>query len=90
MTVDLPQINCTARPAAGTEHVKPRRPGDQRGPDRRRPQHVPARDKLLIPTLDDGLRSTWFMWLGGSRGAGVVLSVICSTELQFIRTGPNA
>jgi hypothetical protein len=56
MPVDLPQINCPARSAAGAEHVKPRCPGDQRGPDRWRPQHIPAGGKLLIPSLDDGLR----------------------------------
>ena len=56
MAVDLPQINCPARPAARAEHVEPRRPCDQRSPDRRRPQHVPARSQLLIPALDDGLR----------------------------------
>jgi hypothetical protein len=54
--VDLPQIDCPARAAARAEHVKPRRSRDQRGPDRRRPQNVPAGDKLLIPALDDGLR----------------------------------
>jgi hypothetical protein len=56
MAIDLPQINCTAYAAARAEHVKPRRPRDQRGPDRRRPQHVPAGEKLLIPAFDDGLR----------------------------------
>jgi hypothetical protein len=43
MTVDFPQINCPARAAAWAEHVEPRRPCDQRGPDRRRPQHVAAK-----------------------------------------------
>ena len=42
--------------AAGAEHVKPRPPRDQCGPDRGRPQDIAAGDKLLIPTLDDGLR----------------------------------
>jgi DNA invertase Pin-like site-specific DNA recombinase len=64
MTIDLPQINCPARAAARTEHIEPWRPCDQRGPDRRRPQHVPAGDKLLIPALDDGPR------LGARGGIG--------------------
>jgi hypothetical protein len=38
--------------AAGAEHVKPGRPCDQRGSDRRRPQHVPAGGELLIPVLE--------------------------------------
>jgi hypothetical protein len=54
MTVDLAQIDRPARATAWAEHVQPGRPSDQRGPDRRRPQHVPAGNKLLIPTLDDG------------------------------------
>jgi hypothetical protein len=54
MAVDLPEINRPACTTARAEHVKPGRPCDQRGPDRRRPQHVPG--KLLIPALDDGFR----------------------------------
>jgi hypothetical protein len=53
MTVDLPQINRPARAAARAEHIEPRRPGDQRGPDGRRPQDVAAGGKLLVPALDD-------------------------------------
>jgi hypothetical protein len=56
MAVDLSKINCPARAAARAEHVEPWRPRDQSGPDRRRPQHVTAGGKLLVPTLDDGLR----------------------------------
>jgi hypothetical protein len=56
VTVDLPQVDCAARAAARAEHIEPGRPGNQRGPDRRRPQDVPAGEKLLIPPLDDGLR----------------------------------
>ena len=56
MAVDLSKINRPARAAARAEHVEPRRPRDQRGPDRRRPQHVAAGGKLLVPALDDGLR----------------------------------
>jgi len=58
------EINCPAPAAARAERVEPGRPCDQRGPDRRRPQHVPAGDKLLIPALDDGLR------LGARGGVG--------------------
>ena len=56
MAVDLSKVNRPARAAARAEHVEPRRPRDQRGPDRRRPQHVAAGGKLLVPALDDGLR----------------------------------
>jgi hypothetical protein len=56
MTINLPQINCPARAAAWAEHVEPRRPCDQRSPDLRRPQHVAAGGKLLVPAFDDGLR----------------------------------
>jgi hypothetical protein len=50
------KIDRPARAAARAKHVEPRRPRDQCGPDRRRPQHVAARGQLLIPSLDDGLR----------------------------------
>ena len=33
MTIDLPQIDCSARSASRAEHVEPRRPRNQRGPD---------------------------------------------------------
>jgi hypothetical protein len=56
MAVDLSKINRPARATAWAEYVEPRRPRDQRGPDRRRPQHAAARGQLLIPALDDGLR----------------------------------
>jgi hypothetical protein len=55
VTVDLSKINRPARAAARAEHVEPGRPRDQRGPDRRRPQHVTAGGKLLVPALDDAL-----------------------------------
>jgi hypothetical protein len=57
MTVDLSKINRPARAAARAEHVESRRPRDQRGPDRRRPQDVAAGGKLLVPALDDALVS---------------------------------
>jgi hypothetical protein len=47
MTVDLAQMNRPARATAWTERVKPRTPCDKRGPDRRRPEHVPAGRKLI-------------------------------------------
>jgi hypothetical protein len=50
--------------AARAEHVEPQCPGDQRGPDRGRPQHVAAGGKLLVPAFDDGLR------LGARGGIG--------------------
>jgi hypothetical protein len=56
VTVDRPQINRPARAASRAEHVEPRRPCDQRGPDRRRPPQVPAGGQLPIPAFDDGLR----------------------------------
>jgi hypothetical protein len=40
VTIDGAQINRPARPAGWAEHIEPRRPGDQRGSDRWRPQHV--------------------------------------------------
>jgi hypothetical protein len=55
MPVDLSKIDGPACAAALAEHVEPRRPRDQRGPDRRRPQHVAAAGKLLVPALDDAL-----------------------------------
>jgi hypothetical protein len=66
MTINLPQINCPARAAARAEHVKPGRPCDQRGPERRRPQDVPAGGQLLIQAFDNGLR------LGARGGIGNV------------------
>jgi hypothetical protein len=56
MTVDGSQVDGPARPAARTEDVKPRRPGDQRSPDCWRPQHVAARGQASIPAVDDELR----------------------------------
>jgi hypothetical protein len=56
MTVDGPQIDRPARAAARTEDVEPRRPGDQRGPDGRRPQHVAAGGQASVPAIDDQLR----------------------------------
>jgi hypothetical protein len=56
MTINHPQIDSPACAAARTEHIEPRRPCDQRGPDRRRPQDVSAGDKLFVPAFDDGLR----------------------------------
>ena len=40
MAVDGAEINGATRPAAGAEHVEPWRSGEQRSPDRLRPQHV--------------------------------------------------
>jgi hypothetical protein len=56
MAVDRPQIDRPARAAAWAKHLEPRRSRDQRGPDCRRPQHVAAGGKLLVPALDDCLR----------------------------------
>jgi hypothetical protein len=55
MAFDLSKVNRPARAAARAEHVEPRRSRDQRGSDGRRPQHVAAGGKLLVPTLDDAL-----------------------------------
>jgi hypothetical protein len=81
MAVDLSKINCPARAAARAEHVEPWRPRDQSGPDRRRPQHVTAGGKLLVPTLDDGLRL-------GARGS--VRSRLLSKKLVGRRQRPAA
>jgi hypothetical protein len=54
--VDLTEINRAARATAGAVHVEPWHAGDQRRPDRGRPQHVAAGGKLLIPALDNALR----------------------------------
>jgi hypothetical protein len=48
MAVDGPQINRAARPTARTEDIQPGRSGDQRGPDRGRPQHVAAGGQASI------------------------------------------
>jgi hypothetical protein len=90
MTIDLPQINCPACAAARAEYVKPGRPCDQRGPDRRRPQHVPAGGKLLIPAFDDGVcagvvsnderdraRAAWSN-LGGARDIAGPISTLAA------------
>ena len=55
MAVDGPKIDRPACPAARTENVEPWRFSEQRGPDRRRPQHVPAGRQAPIPTVDDEL-----------------------------------
>jgi hypothetical protein len=38
------------------DSIQPRRSGDQRGPDRRRPQHVAPGRQAPIPAVDDELR----------------------------------
>jgi hypothetical protein len=53
MAIEGAEIDGFAGAAARTEHVEPRRAGEQRRPDRRRPQHVAAKGKLFIPALDD-------------------------------------
>ena len=55
MTVERPQIDRPARPAARTEDVEPRRPGHQRSAYRGRPQHVAAGGKASIPAVNDEL-----------------------------------
>jgi ATP dependent DNA ligase-like protein len=55
MPVDRAEIDRLAGAAAGAEHVEPWRAGEQRRPDGRRPKHVPAKGKLIIPALDDRL-----------------------------------
>jgi hypothetical protein len=54
--IDGPKIDGFAGAAARTEHIEPWRAGEQRRPDRGRPQHVPAEGKLVIPSLDHGFR----------------------------------
>jgi hypothetical protein len=56
MAVNGAQIDRPASAAARTEDVEPRRPGDQRGPDCWRPQHVTAGGEAPIPAIDDELR----------------------------------
>jgi hypothetical protein len=73
MAVYIAQIDRLACAAARAEHVEPWRSRDQRGPDRGRPQHVPAGGKLLIPTVDDGLR---LGARGKLRGLGISLRSI--------------
>jgi hypothetical protein len=55
MTVQRTEINRSARPAAGAEDIQPRRPGEQRGADRGRLQHVPSGREPPIPAIDHGL-----------------------------------
>jgi hypothetical protein len=80
MAVDLAQVDCPARAAARAEHVEPRRPRHQRGSDRRRPQHVPAGDKLLIPAFDDGLRFGARGSIATCRLAAMAMSKCAATE----------
>jgi hypothetical protein len=56
VTIDFPQVDCSTCPTTRAEHLEPRRLCDQRSSDRRRPQHVTAGSKLLVPALDDCLR----------------------------------
>jgi hypothetical protein len=56
VTIDRPEIDCAAGPAARTEDVEPRRSGDQRGADGGRPQHVAAGGLASVPTINDELR----------------------------------
>jgi hypothetical protein len=54
MAIEGAEIDRLAGAAARAEHVKPWRAGEQRRPDRGRPQHVAAEGKLIVPSLDDG------------------------------------
>jgi hypothetical protein len=54
VAVDGPQIDRPACPA-GQKTSSPRRPSDQCGPDRRRPQRVAASGHSSIPAVDDEL-----------------------------------
>jgi hypothetical protein len=79
VTIDSPKIDGTARPAAGAEDVEPWRAREQRRPDRRRPQHVPAEGELIVPALNDGLRL-------GTRGpvGGIALEAALAGLLRSV------
>jgi len=53
MTVDGPDIDRAACPAAWTIHVKPRHAGDYGAADGRRPQRAAAGCKRGVPSLND-------------------------------------
>ena len=55
MAIEGAEIDGAACVAAWAVHVEPWRSGDQRRPDRGRPQHIPAKGELIVPALDDGL-----------------------------------
>jgi hypothetical protein len=55
MAIDGAKIDGAASCAARTEHIEPGRPGQQRPPDRWRPQHVTTGGELIVPALDQGL-----------------------------------
>jgi hypothetical protein len=55
MAIDGAKIDGAARCAARTEHIEPGRPGQQRRPDRWRPQHVTTGGELIVPSLNDSL-----------------------------------
>jgi hypothetical protein len=92
VAVQCAQINRPARPAARTKDVEPGRPGEERGPDCRRPQHVAAGGQSPIPAVDNKLG------LGARSRAGLDVEPSCpiapvsrrgarkSILLKFLRT----
>ena len=55
MTVDGPQVDCLGSSRTPDRRRSARRPGDQRGPYRWRPQYVPASGQPSVPAVDDEL-----------------------------------
>jgi hypothetical protein len=81
VAVNGAQIYSPACPASWAEDVEPRRAGKQRGPDCRRPEHVPAGGKSPIPAVDHGLRFGV---------CGPIGPELCSAGFDVGPTCPNA
>jgi hypothetical protein len=80
--VNSPNIDCTTCPAAGTVDIKPRRTGQESGPDRRRPQRAPASRERGVPELDDRHRFVMGCPLGRP-GAHVEREAIGASRVVF-------
>ena len=81
MPVEGSQIDRAARPAAGTEHLKPGSSGEQRSPDRGRPQHIATSRQAPIPSVDDGL---------GLLARGAIRPELGDAGLDVWPSGPNS
>jgi hypothetical protein len=67
MAIDCPDVDCSTRAAAGAPHVKPRHAGQDRSPDRRRPERTPTGCPSDVPLCHHAHR---FIVRGLLRGAG--------------------
>jgi hypothetical protein len=53
MTVDFADVDCAAGPTAGAGNIEPRHASSHGRADRRRPPHIAASGKFVIPAYDD-------------------------------------